>query len=166
MFSFNVIYTPGKTNKGADAMSRNPVSKEINLCWSEIMDEDMDTIPAVVLASLHEDQNTDTTTQTQYLPHAALREALKNDESYQQLRTLITNGFPEDITSVPQELRHFVNVKDRLTQTSTGILLMDDRIVVPTKYRKEILKQLHSAHQGVISSKQCSGQTSWEIEKR
>ena len=31
---------------------------------------------------------------------------------------------------------------------------MDDRIVIPTRYRKEILKQLHSAHQGVTSMKQ------------
>ena len=46
MFTFDVVYTPGPANKGADAVSRNPVSKEVNFLIALVddIDKDIDNI--------------------------------------------------------------------------------------------------------------------------
>ena len=48
---------------------------------------------------------------------------------------------------------------NRLSLSKDGLLLMNDRVVVPSNIRIQVLKNLHSAHQGVKSMTSRAHQT-------
>ena len=56
-------------------------------------------------------------------------------------------------------LKLFWNVRNRLSLSKDGLLLMNDRVVVPSNLRSQVLKNLHSAHQGVKSMTSRAQQT-------
>ena len=151
MFTFNIVYTPGVANKGADAVSRNPVSKDSNPLITDDIADHMDNIPPSCFAILNTQHLS--VTDDFHLPYSKLREAILSDDLYQSLQQLISNGFPVTKKGLKPELQAFWNLRDRLTQAARGIILMDHRIVVPSKCRRDILRLLHSAHQGVSSMK-------------
>ena len=145
MFSFNVIYTPASSNKGADAVSRNPVGHDDLIITDE---EVIDSIPHSVIARLNDDS---TPAEECYIPYAQLQEAIEKDVSYPELQRLISKGFPANKHEIPSNLQCFWGVRDRLTLTRNDVILMDQRIVIPANYRASVLKLLHSAHQGISS---------------
>ena len=151
MFTFDIVYTPGAANKGADAVSRNPVEKDTNLLATDDIDEHVEDIPQSMVAILNDEHHSPT--DSFHAAYPKLRDAANSDKNYQDLQKLISTGFPSSKHVLSPELQSFWNVKDRLTQTQGGIILMDYRLVIPTNYRSIILKLLHSAHQGVSSMK-------------
>ncbi|MEL6802917.1 MAG: DDE-type integrase/transposase/recombinase, partial [Bacteroidota bacterium] len=151
MFTFDVVYTPGTANKGADAVSRNPVSKDTNLLVTDDIDEHVNDIPASMVARLTDEHND--SANNLYAPYTQLRDAIRSDTGYSKLQHLISDGFPLNKQDMPLDLQSFWSVKDRLTQTEEGIILMDRRVVIPANYRSAVLQVLHSAHQGVSSMK-------------
>ena len=77
-----------------------------------------------------------------------IREAAENDSEYKNLVTAIINGFPERADPEHAAIRPYWNVRDSLSVIE-GVAVLNDRLVVPSSLRANILRNLHSAHQGV-----------------
>ena len=150
MFTFNVIYTPASANKGADAISRSPVGVEESLVAANDIDEEISCIAPSIIACLDAMNNEE---QDGYVSYLDMKEVSNTDELYQKLGESISKGFPSSKEGMHPDIQCFWGVKDRLILTNEGIILMDSRVVIPTAYRKFVLKLLHSAHQGVGSMK-------------
>ena len=61
-------------------------------------------------------------------------------------------GVPDNGNELANAIRSFWEVRERLS-VSDKIILMDDRLAIANNLRKNILRTLHSAHQGVSSMK-------------
>ncbi len=154
MYDFKVVYVPAKKNKGADAISRSPVNDELNVLFH--IDEEINEITHSVIASLNDtgvsQDNADC------INYASLKAAIDSDNTYKCLRDYIRSGFPESKHMLSTEAQDFWNVRERLSETSDGVILLDQRVVVPKSCRKSVLKLLHAAHQGVSSMKRRANQ--------
>ncbi|GFU08456.1 uncharacterized protein K02A2.6 [Nephila pilipes] len=75
-----------------------------------------------------------------------------DDPEMQDVLFHINNGWPEKRKTkiAAQPYWHY---KEELYSTKERIICRGQRLVVPVKYRKEILKLLHVSHKGVVSSK-------------
>jgi len=73
--------------------------------------------------------------------------SVTSDAIYQSLLQTIQLGFPKHRNDLAANLRPFWEVRHRLSSWD-GIVLLDKRIVIPTKLRPTVLQALHSAHQG------------------
>ena len=104
-------------------------------------------------------ENTDTQFQSATISHLEdlshsiltynqIRSATTEDQSYTKLKTIITQGFPDNRQMMDPNLKDFWEVPDRLSHAE-DIIYLDKRIVIPQKFRKQVLEHLHSAHQGV-----------------
>ncbi len=69
------------------------------------------------------------------------------DKVLQQLVKEITKGFPEEKTKLDERLKPFWNNRLKLT-VADGIVMCNDRVVVPKEMQQGVLEELHAAHQG------------------
>ena len=151
MFSFDVLYIPAQKNKGADAISRNPVNDEVSLLFLEEINEQVNDIPVSIIATINGmEQNSQSLDTINYIE---LKRAIDKDESYKKLCEHVKQGFPSIKTEICEGLQNFWDVRDRLTVTSDNVVLMDRRIVIPKQYRKAVLHLMHVAHQGLSTMK-------------
>ena len=65
------------------------------------------------------------------------------------LMDAINQGFPDSFRALPST-SHFWQYRDRL-YIIDGVVIYDDRVVVPTMLRNVVLEALHAAHQGISS---------------
>ncbi|GFY60703.1 hypothetical protein TNIN_288361 [Trichonephila inaurata madagascariensis] len=72
------------------------------------------------------------------------------EEFEDYLEALRYSEAPEKTKIAAQPYWH---CKEELYSTKEGIICRGQRLVVPVKYRKEILKLLHVSHKGIVSSK-------------
>ena len=86
-----------------------------------------------------------------------VKQATSSDKTLAQLRDMIEgvrgaggggDGHGDGYKDNQPEVRQFVRYVDRLW-VQDGVVLLDDRVVVPKQLRKRVLDSLHSAHQGV-----------------
>ena len=66
------------------------------------------------------------------------------------LADYIKTGFPSSRMDLPETIRCFWEARENL-RYSDGVILYKDRIVIPPSLRRQIVENLHSAHQGVSS---------------
>ena len=163
-FNFKMQYNPGKWHRGADAVSRNPVTE--TGIYSVYAAHIRDTAAAaaenredeeVMVANCHAMLDTiscpsriASVDEGIVVTLQELRDAACKDDEYSQLLQATEYGFPTSRGGTPAPLRPYWNVRHRLS-ASDGIVMMDGRVVIPTAYRPKILRSLHSAHQGVSS---------------
>ena len=99
-WTFNMTYNPGKWHRGPDAISRNPTHQKNDQLQEifQIICSDTDSI---------ETENTDTQFQSATISHLEdlshsvltynqIRSATTEDQSYTKLKTIITQGFPDN----------------------------------------------------------------------
>jgi len=133
---FCIIHLAGKTNFAADAISRYPSP------ISEVDDPPRGcTLESSVSAAIREDAKHLTS-----ITWNRLVEETSKDEILLALQDAIHNEFPEACRTSPStapywQYRHGLHVTD-------GVIIYDDRVVVPSSLRPCILDILHSAHQG------------------
>ena len=84
------------------------------------------------------------------LTTADIHTAAAKDTTHQLLLQTVTNGFPTSRNDLKEELRVYWTVRDRLSLLN-NLIMMGDRIVIPTTHRKPVLNALHAAHQGTSS---------------
>ena len=73
-----------------------------------------------------------------------IRKIAREDTEYQQLIDAIENG-----SEAPAQYK---KILDELS-TDDGLVLFGPRLVIPRQYRREVLKHLHNAHQGIEKTK-------------
>ena len=135
-YSFKVVWIPGKKQTVADALSRAPV-------W---MPEEEETVDVMIrsIACLKEDSD---------LALSELSEFAANDPTYQEIMKCIRER--RELKNLPKNhpAQAFKKQWDSMSIESThGLLLYDDRIVVPQPARKKILSILHLQHAGIIKT--------------
>ena len=79
-----------------------------------------------------------------------VRTASAEDQPMCLLADYIRFGFPSSKKDLPESIGGFWEARDSL-RCSEGVIMYKDRIVIPSSLRKQIVQNLHSAHQGVSS---------------
>lgn len=74
------------------------------------------------------------------------------DETLTQLKIYIDNGWPLNHDDIPQTLLPYYNIRLELSILN-GLVMKENRIVVPTMLRKEMKKLLHAGHLGIVKIK-------------
>lgn len=145
-WSFKIVHVPGKTNKAADATSRNPSedgkyqdTSHENLCMETVTDSMENEVVAGIKSEARHHN---------IITWIKLQEATMLDTNLQELVKWVMNGFPNDKALLPESVQDYWQYKERLCLID-GVLLLDHRMVIPKRLRKEVLQTLHSAHQGV-----------------
>ena len=81
-----------------------------------------------------------------------IKEATANDPSLKELKDAIKSGWPETKSCTPASIQVYWNVRDELSEVE-GVILKNDRILVPSSMRKEMLQRIHQGHMGIEKSK-------------
>ena len=156
-FRFNLVHIPGISNKAADGTSRYPVGKATGLN----LPDDAATLSHILLDSSrdeapesHDDPAISSTVSAldalSTVTWDNVRTATISDDDMRELLSLIDGGLPITKKEMPPNLKTYFHLKDGL-YTLDGVVMFNDRIVIPRSLRSKILDSLHSAHQGVSS---------------
>ena len=70
------------------------------------------------------------------------------DTNYKTLKDTVMNGFPKDRQRAEPTTLPYWNIQDELS-VDKEIILYGQRIIIPKTLRRDILKRLHSSHQGI-----------------
>ena len=90
---------------------------------------------------------------------AQIREMTSDDLILSRSMDYTIKGWPA-IHQVPPNLREMYSVRNNLTVIE-GMLFYQNRIVIPTTLRNEMLTRLHSGHMGVTKTHMRAQQTMW-----
>ena len=74
------------------------------------------------------------------------------DPNMQQLLAVIKEGWPDHQNSCPSSVKPFWNYRDELS-VMEGLIFKGERIVIPVALRKDMLKQDHIGHMGMVKCK-------------
>lgn len=135
LLRFNVVaeHVPVKHLVVADALSRSPLT--------DIGDEHTDQEVQAYVESVVENAPIS----SQKLDK--IRSATQQDEELQKIVQFIRNRWPPKTSLLPS-LHGYYSARAHLSETD-GLVLYQDRLVIPAALRSEVLKQLHEGHQGL-----------------
>ena len=133
---FDIMHMPGKANHAADAASRHP-SPSSPIKNSDIPDYTESTLMTATQRESHE---------LTALSWSDIAKATAQDVIMSPLLQRVEQGIhergPRNAAIAP-----FWTIRDSL-YAEEGVILYNDRVVVPPSLRPHILKHLHAAHQG------------------
>jgi transposase InsO family protein len=148
---FNIQYNPGKWHRGPDAMSRNPVVSAFRVQpGPDDLHRHTEHVESMVEAHSVASMAAVSAECDPLVALADIRNAASRDVTHVKLTEVVQNGFPVSRDKLPEELRTYWSVRDKLSFRDS-LMMMGDRIVVPSVHRKSVLNTLHSAHQGTSS---------------
>ena len=132
-YKFEIRHVSGMKNKGADALSRYPAPST----GSEIQDMANDiSTKTTAMETLY--------VTTNMITWEMVQEATSQDETLQLLAECIQMG----CTEFPTPVRAYQKWRNHL-YTIDRVIMLGERIIIPTKLRPQILSTLHAAHQGI-----------------
>ena len=143
MWRFTIEYQPGASNPFADAMSRHP-NKYAELASASMMST-YDSEEAAYSSGVASE-----TEKLFAVTWEKVKAVSSNDQAMCLLADYIKTGFPSSRMDLPETIRCFWEARENL-RYSDGVILYKDRIVIPPSLRRQIVENLHSAHQGVSS---------------
>lgn len=146
-YSYEIKFIPGRNMYIADLLSRLHLKESENYKHEEIYDMKLEE---------KFDKEIESVNNIEFVPltDERIEEIRKNtleDEQLQDLKKYILRGWPKDLKSLNPELKLFYKIRDELS-VDDEIIVKSQRLVIPTKIRKDILKRLHHSHQGVEMS--------------
>ncbi|QQP57647.1 Uncharacterized protein FKW44_002706 [Caligus rogercresseyi] len=136
-FNFHTVWKKGKDHCIPDALSRAPIRQ----AHEDEEEVSSTSANAIILSSIEQE--------AEDILVNNLREQALNDPDYQQLVIAITNGFQQ--TNQPFTA-HFRKLQPELW-VDNGLIVKGTQIVIPPSAVKDILKRLHSSHQGIEKTK-------------
>ena len=152
-YQFRITYIPGSKHKAADALSRYLIGTAESL---KLMDDvaeqsrpmcanlqSFDTLDGdLKLSSVASLNNIENVTWDD------VREATTSE--MHQLVELIEAGLPEVLSQYPPTLQQNHKHRDNL-YTVDGVIMYNNRVLIPPSLRSKVLSALHAAHQGISS---------------
>ena len=146
-FTFTVSHIPGKDLTIADTLSRAPTGTATNA--DSQFSQDIELFVNTVMSSLPAtEQRLTEITQKQ-----------QEDEVCKKLKQYCQSGWPNK-HCVPETLKPYYSVSAELT-IQHGILMRNNRIVVPSSLRHDMLDRLHTGHQGITKCRRRALQSVW-----
>ena len=82
-----------------------------------------------------------------------IQDVAAEDLEYLLLKAQILQRFPPEKSKLPQALHPCRNVRSDLLISEDGFILKGTRLVIPKSLRPIVLKDLHTGHRGIESSK-------------
>ncbi len=144
-WAFDIIYRPGSTNNFADATSRHPSSlDEQNYDGMPSLMSSADLLEVKVVSSVKNNIKNFT------IDWDEIVRATNSDNTLCQIRQAIEDGFSIELKTSDCELNKFHPYVASI-YVLEGVLLYNDRVIIPLSLRSSVLSILHSAHQGVSS---------------
>ena len=148
-FQYSIEYTPGKTLYVPDTLSRAPLTAtgESPDSRKEVNDEVVMEIAMSVLP-------VDRSRLSEY------RQKQLTDPKCSIIMQYCQGGWPMHKSQVEKALQPYWEHQGNLT-IGDGILLYDNRIVVPENLQKEVLKKIHEGHQGIEKCRSRAKRSVW-----
>ena len=134
---YDIVHLPGKSNHAADAMSRHPVANV-----SAFLDTD-DHAEIAIAAAIRRDIASGLTLSWDTL----IQETLK-DATMQMLLHCVRTSFPQKLSEDNNILRPYWQYRFGFYEQD-GVLMYNDRVLIPPSLRNHAVQALHAAHQGV-----------------
>ena len=141
-YDFQLTYKPGNTMVLSDTLSRLPYPKDEE---SIPLDERVDGVEWTPEEIDFDDIDLINFTRKK---QEELWDETDGDHSLCLLKDAIIQGRPETIKEVPTEIRYYWSFRDELG-VENGIIFKGPQVVIPSSLQKDILPQLHKAHQGI-----------------
>ncbi|XP_028514411.1 uncharacterized protein K02A2.6 [Exaiptasia diaphana] len=145
-FDFSISHVAGKDLITADTLSRAPLSKCSNP--DDLQDEINLYVNFVYSLLPATDQRIEN-----------IKERQRQDEVCRTILEYTSAGWPER-NKVPSALQSYWADRGSLTVIH-GLLVKDDRIVIPSDMRLEILEKIHEGHQGITKCRARAQRSVW-----
>jgi len=144
-YNYEIQFVKGIDNGNADALSRLPLDTTVS---SNILESDNYSINLI-------------TENIKTISDLDICEEIKKDTIIKQVFfSVFTGQWPTDIKEVSEELKPYFNRKDQFS-IEQGLLFWGHRLVIPSKFRTELLIELHSTHLGVVKMKSIARSFIW-----
>ena len=154
-FRFQIIHCPGKLHHGPDALSRYPVVASIE---DDEFAEEYEALVANGIEDAVQTLSEVNSCSEEVLTVKRLQDICSRDEAYSILLQYVDHGFPRSKQEVDKRLVKFWGVKNELYKQDS-LVLKDGRIVIPAALHSQIIRTLHSAHQGCTGMNSRAAQT-------
>nr|XP_047141089.1 uncharacterized protein K02A2.6-like [Hydra vulgaris] len=145
-FSFTAELVAGKSITDADAMSRAPVSNPTKK--DEIAENDLNVYVNSIIKSMPA-----TESRLEEIKQKTAEEKLLN-----QLQESIISGWPNSKKYCPANIQPYWDFKDEIVKID-GLLLYQNRIIIPVSMRRKILSKLLEGHLGMEKCKRRARQS-------
>ncbi|XP_062698553.1 uncharacterized protein K02A2.6-like isoform X1 [Aedes albopictus] len=132
IYNFEIEYRPGSKMGNADFCSRFPLDQKIPR-----------SIDQEVINSLNFSNEFP-------IDFALISQEIKADKLLTEIFKFVSTDWPKNL---PMQFKNFYAVREKL-EIIDGILMIEDRVVIPEKLKNDILKLLHSNHSGLVKMKQ------------
>ena len=135
-YSFEIQHISGVKNKGPDAVSRYPSKGSHQEC-EDMADDEGTRVGAsdtLYIAS-------------NMISWDMVKQATESDSSLSQLKAALHNERYE-IKELPKDIRQYHQYMSNIYEID-GVLMMGQRLIIPSSLRHDILMSLHAAHQGI-----------------
>ena len=146
-FSFSTGHVPGKQLSTADALSRAPMTAA-----NSSVDLFRDEVEAYIQTAV---QNLPATEKRL----EEIRVHQERDDVCQKVKSFCTKGWPRK-SELPERVKPFYSVSGELSILDE-ILMRGGRLVIPSDLQTEVLRQLHSSHQGISKCRERARQSVW-----
>ena len=143
MYVFTASWRKGRDHQAADALSRSPV--DLPTEEDEIAEDRGGVSVSTAICCALDEAGTD-------IRIADVREAVDHDEEARLLLRTVMEGFPASKADLPEAIRPYWAVHDRLT-VEDGVVVCGCRLVIPRPMRAAVLTELHSSHMGKEKTK-------------
>ena len=144
-YKFKLLYKPGGDNE-ADFLSRHPTMQKKKEHLPKL-DQEIDQICSVNMEEYMVDG----------VSIEEVRQETQQDALMMEVMKMIMGEKPG---RKEQELWSFKLIKDELS-INNGLLLRGDRIVIPRRLQKKIIRIAHRSHQGIVKTKALLRETVW-----
>ena len=135
-YDLEVEYKPGKNLFIADTLSHAP---EVS---NEATANKKDEFEVLTLENLPVSE----------VKLEQFKDATRKDLTLQKLKTTVISGWSERKFQVDPILREYWKIKEAIS-VCDDVLLRNDKLIVPSSLREEMLSQFHSSHLGIENCK-------------
>lgn len=142
-YDYHIIYRQSEEHANADGLSRVPLP--------ETTDAGTETMTAYLYALICEHL------EDAPLSAKQISKATHKDAELSRLHRFIMEGWPKEVS---EELKVYYKKREELS-VEQGCVLWGTRVVVPTKLRTAVLKEIHSGHPGIVKMKTIARQYVW-----
>ena len=140
-YQFKLVGKRGKDIPVPDALSRAPIDDE----YKGLIDDMREFhVCATEIKSMHVFSNP---------MQEKLKKTTAQDPVYHKLSSRVISGWPRYRSQIEIELRPYWDFRDEIS-VYDGILFKGEKVMIPKPMQAEVLKLLHSSHQGMVRTKQ------------
>ena len=142
-YDYNIVYRKSEEHSNVDGLPR---------C---LLPETSDTGTTVASATVH----SLLAEHLQKAPHKAtsVAQATRTDSELAHVYKDVMAGWPDQVEDT---LKGFFTNRSELS-TEQGCVLWGTRVIIPSKMRKAVLKEIHSGHQGIVKTKALARNFVW-----